>query len=51
MEIVERKSKAAVCQLQSEDNLAKEKEVKALATIILQTKQDSAVALENEIRL
>lgn len=52
LEIVERKKEAAARQLQSEENLAKEKEVvDALAAIIRQTRQDSAVASENEKKL
>lgn len=52
LEIVERKKEATARQLQSEENLAKEKEaVDALASIIRQTRQDSTVAFENEKKL
>ncbi len=52
LEIVEWKIEATACRLQSEENLAKQKETEdALAVMIRQTKQDSVVAFENEKKL
>lgn len=52
LEMVERKKEAATCRLQSEENLAKEKEpIDALVSIIRQMRQNSAVTFENEKKL
>ncbi len=52
LEIVKWKKEVATHRLQSEENLAKEKEaVDALAAIIRQTRQDSTIASENEKKL